>query len=783
MTQIRSKKQLKSETKAQRTSDMKKTQITKAQPQVTTVPKNRWVKDARSVGCSMFYLKACLRFLANLCARHKGTFEDRDAFLPVAQIMTREKLLAMFMACTTDGIREDMKAREYGGIHDPKNEESKGLLRALWHHPQSNPKFRKQLAVWLDFALEKLSLCQTEHPDPVSLRFDGLKQLFCLSELEYDILVAVAVTNERNLLPCYDFRGAQSLEKTSKMSAMLGVTESEYLAAIKAKSKLRRYGCLDINGNINSDLLLFINGLDDTPLASRYFKRCETETLPWDYFGELSAKQGTFLKRLISARKTGNGVNILLYGEPGTGKTSFALALAAELGRMPYLIALTDDEQRGRRRAFRFSALQICDAQIDADKSLIIVDEADEMLGGTGSFIRMLLGESNQSVDKGVLNDILDNVKTPCVWIINSDAEALDSSNRRRFDYSIKFDNLTCEQRERIWGNAIARHKMGEVLSAPVLSRLAARYEVSAGGITLATDNLSAMLKDGMATPEEAETVIETILRPHCKLLNIDDGKDKFLVAADYSLMGLNIKGSITPNRITEAIRRYREDQRAGPLEGGIDRPRMNLLLSGPSGTGKTEFVKYLGTDLKMRVMTRMGGDLLNCYVGGTEQNIKRAFERAANENAILFLDEVDGLLQSRQNASRSWEVTQVNELLHQMENFKSVLICATNFINNLDTATLRRFTFKLEFDYLTDEGKVAFFKRMFAGFGVAGMTPEDELRLKRIPRLTPGDFRTVRQSLFYTGGDVTPSVLLEGLERESAAKRLGATASTIGFR
>ena len=55
----------------------------------------------------------------------------------------------------------------------------------------------------------------------------------------------------------------------------------------------------------------------------------------------------------------------------------------------------------------------------------------------------------------------------------------------------------------------------------------------------------------------------------------------------------------------------------------------MNLLLSGPPGTGKTEFVKYLGGVLNCKVNVRMGSDLLSKWVGETEQNIKQAFAEA----------------------------------------------------------------------------------------------------------------------------------------------------------
>jgi len=180
--------------------------------------------------------------------------------------------------------------------------------------------------------------------------------------------------------------------------------------------------------------------------------------------------------------------------------------------------------------------------------------------------------------------------------------------------------------------------------------------------------------------------------------------------------------------------------------------------------------VKYLSKTLDTRVVVKMGSDLLDMFVGGTEQNLKRAFAEAENEKAILFMDEIDGMLQSRERAQRSWEVTQVNELLYQMENFKGVFIGATNFSDSLDPAVLRRFTFKITLDYLSDEGKFLFFERMF------GMTLTDleKSQLARIPNLAPGDFRTVRQSFYYLGSEPTNGDYLAALTRESNAKRQG---------
>ena len=117
--------------------------------------------------------------------------------------------------------------------------------------------------------------------------------------------------------------------------------------------------------------------------------------------------------------------------------------------------------------------------------------------------------------------------------------------------------------------------------------------------------------------------------------------------------------------------------------------------------------------------------------------------------------------------AQRSWEVTQVNELLCRMENFNGVLIGATNFTDTLDPAVARRFTFKLEFQYLDEAGKRMFFERMF----MTKLAPQEAARLAGIPDLAPGDFRTVRQGQYYLGREVTNMDRLVALERESQAK------------
>ena len=104
------------------------------------------------------------------------------------------------------------------------------------------------------------------------------------------------------------------------------------------------------------------------------------------------------------------------------------------------------------------------------------------------------------------------------------------------------------------------------------------------------------------------------------------------------------------------------------------------------------------------RVFEKRASDLLSKWVGETEQQIAAAFAEARDAGAFLIFDEADSLLADRRGAHRSWEVSQVNEMLTWMESHPLPFACTTNFAEHLDTATLRRFVFKVRLDYVAPE-------------------------------------------------------------------------------
>lgn len=717
-----------------------------------------------------------LGFFLNFIKNHKGTVNDNDTFLLVASLRTHGEWIDLIRNAFSEEKITRMEHNRSGYERLDFDDPPKEMIRTVWCNAFARDTIHNVLTKIGKETLKRYPV-KKYTSESFAQKAAELQKTLKLSDFELDVLLVLAFV--QNDLLCISDGHSRHTDLTDKqvyVSKCLDCDVALVREALNDKNKLRRYNCIDEDLDFRNELNSFLNGVSKEPLSSTFYTRCQDEVLPWEFYGSLSEKHGDILKKIISSANENAPTNILLYGAPGTGKTSFAKTLANELKRDCYMILQSVCGGRGPARSipeYRFGALEICAGQIDPANSVIIVDEADEMLRGKDDLFAFLSGGGRSAGDKGLLNSVLDTVRVPTIWITNTPAGALDESSRRRFDYSIRFEPLSTAQRQAIWRNNVSKMKLEHLVSDDMQKKFSSIYPVSAGGITLTLQNLTKL----SPKPDEVETTVEKLIAPHCELLGIAVSKndDKLLPAKDYSLDGLNIKGNLSLNRIVEAIRNFQ----AGSV-GAIDRPRMNLLLSGAPGTGKTEFVKYLGSVLNTKVVVKMGSDLLNMYVGGTEHNIRCAFEEAEKEHAILFLDEIDGLVQNRERSMRSWEVTQVNELLYRMENFNGVMVGATNFSANLDSAILRRFTFKLEFDYLDDAGKRLFFERMFR----SALTQEEERELAAIPMLAPGDFRTVRQSFFYLGSQVGNRDYLDALARESEVKNANrfAQKKPIGF-
>ena len=713
-----------------------------------------------------FLFHKLLKYWGNMVRNYRDDCRDDDFFDVVRNCFDHDRAVELIEAAFSPEEIATMahsKSRSNRlDLSDPLDD----VFNALWNHEGSRDKCRAVLDAIREYMLADSS---ERGPDVVEKRFADLKRVLKLDDLESDILMFAYVRDQT----CFSWPlRVEDREKPLYYAMALDHSYAEVSKALSPKGKLLKFNLLDNDYDFSRRTLGgFMDGTSEEAIERRFYTKGDgKDVLPWSFYGDLAEKDGEILKRMIAA--SGGKCNILLYGAPGTGKTSFARSLAKELGRTVYEIKQGDEDGKNMKSEARMVGIQVCNSQEEPAESVMMIDEADELLRGTSCGFSLFGFDfgGGKSTEKGVMNSILDEMKIPAIWISNAPAGAMDESVRRRFDYSISFEHLNGSQRIAIWKNQVAKHGLEALIPEAKIEEYAAKYETSAGGISTVLENVKRMAP----ASEKVDELVATLMKPHCKLMGVKDAH-AFLPAKDYSLDGLNVKGKVTPERIVKAVRNYLDAEFGLAAE---DKPRMNVLLFGPPGTGKTEFVKYLGKALDRKVLVVKGSDLLSKWVGESEQNIARAFRRAEAEHAILFFDEVDGLLQDRSNATRSWEITQVNELLQQMENFDGIMVAATNFSKNLDPATMRRFTFKLEFGYLDDDGKRKFFERMFK----TTLADEEFAELRQLRNLAPGDFRTVRQEQFYLGGEVTNADRLAALKEECALKKDGDHSVPIGF-
>ena len=140
----------------------------------------------------------------------------------------------------------------------------------------------------------------------------------------------------------------------------------------------------------------------------------------------------------------------------------------------------------------------------------------------------------------------------------------------------------------------------------------------------------------------------------------------------------------------------------------------------------------------------------------------------------MLIFDEADSFLQNRSKAHYAWEKTAVNEMLTWMESHPYPFICTTNLMNDIDPASLRRFTFKVKYDFLTPtQVKIAF--DFFFGLKV------DEGEISHLNKLTPADFTVIKNKAEIFGLKNQPARLIEMLSEEQKLKA-PQTTSNIGF-
>jgi len=447
--------------------------------------------------------------------------------------------------------------------------------------------------------------------------------------------------------------------------------------------------------------------------------------------------------------------SLLIYGIPGTGKTEFAKTISHNTGNPVYFLNVLLKPGRDMNISRRYAMLTSVEL-LESINGILIIDEADSILNSE----RL---ESNES-EKGWLVDFLDNLKIKTIWISN-DISNVHPAVLRRFTSSIAFSQFNKNDRKNLWENRLTGTSLGNIINKETIQNLSQTYDVNAGGIAKVINSVSNLSNFSELKETQILNLMKTMLDQHQTLLGGAFSKKLKPISTSYDPFILNADTDL--KQIETAIRQYDKEKYQQPL---------NILFWGLPGTGKTEYVKYLAEKSGKTLLLKRPSDFLSKYIGETENKIAEAFIEAEEKEAILFLDEADSFFISRDKMERNFEKTQTNELLTQMENFTGVLICSTNHLSYLDTAVMRRFSWKVELKPLRTKDRISLFKNIF------NISDAETLEgLNDLKDLTPGDMYAVHSRLKFTDISENTEVIIEELKKECLYKD-GVQKRVIGF-
>jgi AAA+ superfamily predicted ATPase len=212
----------------------------------------------------------------------------------------------------------------------------------------------------------------------------------------------------------------------------------------------------------------------------------------------------------------------------------------------------------------------------------------------------------------------------------------------------------------------------------------------------------------------------------------------------------------------------------------------LNVLFSGPPGTGKTMAAEVIAAELHLELFKIDLSQIVSKYIGETEKNLSRIFHEARLSNAILFFDEADALFGKRsevRDAHDRYANIEIAYLLQKMEEYEGISILATNLRQNLDEAFTRRLSFTVEFPFPDEASRLLIWQSIWPK-----ETPLDEdLDLKFVARqfkLSGGSIKNVALAAAFLAAEahskVTMAHVLRALRREF--QKMGKTVAKAEF-
>ena len=645
---------------------------------------------------------------------------------------------------------------------------------------------------WLSQSLKKQSTL-------VEKNIDALAGLLQLNRAERALLLYGTLARyQRDLRSILvEFKVNNAPEAYAAIADVAGVKASEVGEALRAGSRLERIGMVEnlISEHNITDLADLMKVSEKLPPVLMREYRSESELMAvftrpaarsalserdFGYVGEDVRLLCGLLREAVARKEA--GINVLLYGPPGTGKTELARVVAQAAGLELFEVEYADRDGNALSGRDRYRSLQIAQVFLKGTAhSALLFDEVEDVFPPISSEAAQFMARaehvaaphSHSVSGKAWVNQVLESNAVPTLWVTNR-IEQIDPAFRRRFAYHLELKSPPPGAREQL----VRKTLEGAAVSDALVARLTERKGLTPAQIRtalrfaqLAAHPAKPAARRGAKRRAADAPMLDDLIERQLKNADQALGRQPDLAlrpsVTQYSLDMLNVESRYELPRIVAALKA---------------RGHGCLCFHGAPGTGKTALAEHIAQQLERPLMIRRASDLVSKFVGETEQQMAAMFREAQAEKAVLLLDEADSFLQDRRGAQRTYEVTEVNEMLQGMERYDGIFICTTNLMDSIDQAALRRFTFKIHFKPLTAPQRETMFVVEALGGEAAALEPALRERLSRLDQLCPGDFAAVKRQVEILGESIEPVEFLAQLEAEHRIKPGVREARKIGF-
>jgi len=245
--------------------------------------------------------------------------------------------------------------------------------------------------------IEKID-CQL--PSNLQENIGSVQKQLSLNDVEASILAfTVMLQSEEALEECADTLGQLDKNKVIKVLAtVLGFSQQNISKALAVKGQLALSGVVKIDMDWNGDLdrkLELMSGLGNHLMAPRIdseslFSSCYFRGIPAklksDDFSHLQESYGLIKNYLSQAIKVkSEGINILIHGLPGSGKSEMVRSILQDIEAEAYEISMEDNDGDAMSGSARFSAYQLSQQILRrTDRAVILFDEIEDVFPDSG---------------------------------------------------------------------------------------------------------------------------------------------------------------------------------------------------------------------------------------------------------------------------------------------------------------------------------------------------------------------------------------------------------------